>query len=91
MVLYNIIVKIIKQIGIPFFFKFLWNKRQERHDATLLLRSRRLPTTADKHLAVPAIEQSWRVSVFGLGTEIQALHIIFWIQGEARGKLEEIN
>lgn len=35
-----------------FFFKFLWSKRQERHDATLLLRNRRLPATADKHLAV---------------------------------------
>ena len=27
-------------------FNFLWNKGQERHDATLLLRSQRLPTTA---------------------------------------------
>ena len=34
------------------FFNFLWSKKQERHDATLLLRNRRLPTTADKHLAV---------------------------------------
>ncbi len=37
-----------------FFFSFfsLWNKRPERHDATSLLCNRRLPTTADKHLAV---------------------------------------
>ena len=46
---------------------------------------------ADKHLAVPAIEQSWRVRVFELGTEIQARRAIFWIQGGARGKLEEID
>ena len=32
-----------------FFFQYLWNKR---HDATSLLCNRRLPTTADKHLAV---------------------------------------
>ena len=40
-------------------YLFLWDKRRKRHYATLLLCSQRLPTTADKHLAVPAIKQSW--------------------------------
>lgn len=35
-----------------YLFVFLWKKRQERHDATLLLCSRRPFTTVDKHLAV---------------------------------------
>ena len=36
-----------------------------------------------------AIEQSWRIRVFGLGTEIQALHTIFWIKAEREESLKK--
>ena len=46
------------------------------HDIDMALSEKR---REEKTGFLTAIEQSWRIRVFGLGTEIQALHVIFWI------------